>query len=107
MVFAHLTIGVGVIGVVFSIGDADLRVRIDNFTIGHDFKILINLAIALVGVHDYVEVFVASEHLGDDAAKRFLQHAYHSGFIDVFQLFKFRKTVHHINWFLFLCHNFI
>ena len=105
VVFAYLAVGVGIIGVVFSVGDADLLHRVNYLAVGDDFEVLVNFAVAFVGVHNHIEVFIAAKHLGDDTAKRFLQDANHCGLVDVFQLLKFRKTIHHINGFLFLCHS--
>lgn len=61
MLFADFCIGI-VIGV--RIAQRNLEVGIGDFAIGHNLQVLEYLYVALVGVEDYVEVFVRAEHLG-------------------------------------------
>ena len=86
-------------------GKTDLHARILYSAVGHYREVLINLAVALVWVHDYDEILVRSKHLCQHVAERFLQHADHCGLVDILQLFKLRKAVYHAYGFLFLCHN--
>ena len=44
------------------IRQGNLRIRIRNLAIGHNFKILKNLNIALVWIKNHVKVFISTEH---------------------------------------------
>ena len=102
VLLAYLTVGVII---VTSIGQTNLLVGILHLTIGNNLEILVDLAVALIGVHNHVEILVTAKHLGNHAAKRLLQDTNHSGLVDILQLFKLRKLVGHIDRFYFLSHN--
>ena len=70
------------------VGERNLQVGVGDFAVGHHFKVLENLHVALVGVHDHIKICVGTEHVGEHFAERFLKHAYHGGLVDVFQLFE-------------------
>ena len=104
MLLADLCFGV-VVGT--GICERDLEIGVFDFAVGHYLQVLENLHVALVGVEDYIEVFVGAEHLGQHVAERFLKHADHRGLVDVFQFFKFGELLDHIRGFLFFCHCYI
>ncbi len=83
---------------------AYLQIRVGHFAVRHNLQILENLHVALVGVHNHIEVLVCAEHLGKHIAKRFLEHTYHCGLVDVLKLFELGKPLHHIGSFFFLGH---
>ncbi len=86
------------------VGKSDLCVGVGHCTVGYHLQVLEYLHVALVGVHDDIEVFIGAKHFGEDVAERFFQHTYHSGFVDVFEFLKFGKTLHHVRSFYFLSH---
>ena len=53
-VFAYFSLGVYLAG----LGESDLFLRVVDVIVGHHHEVLVNLAVALVGVHDDVEVLV-------------------------------------------------
>ena len=101
VLLADLHLGV-VVGA--GVGERDLQVGILHLAVGHHFEILENLHVALVGVHDHVEILVGTEHIRKHLAERLLKHAYHGGFVDIFQFLKRSELVHQIGGFLFLSH---
>ena len=78
--FAHLTFRVDLA----SLGQPYLLVGIFNSAIFHHFEVLIDFAVALVGVYNHVEIVVATKHLCNHAAERFLKHVDDSGLVDTF-----------------------
>lgn len=87
------------------IAEADLHVGIGNLAVGHYHEILENLHVALVRVHDHVQILIRAKHLGKHIAERLFKHTDHSGLVDIFQFFEFGKTLHHIGSFFFFSHN--
>ena len=76
-VFAHFASGVFLEGV----AESYFLVRVLHFAIGHHHEVLIDFAVALVGVDDYVEVLVAAEHLSYHTAERLFQYGDGSGLV--------------------------
>jgi len=101
VLFADFGFGV-VVGA--CIAERNLQVGVLDFSVGNNLKVLKNLYIALVGVEDYVEVLVRSEHLGKDVAERFFENANHCGLVDVLEFFELCELFDHVRGFLFLFH---
>ncbi len=87
-----------------SVTQADLHILVFHFAVGHYRQVLIDFAVALVRVHDYVEILVRAEHLGQNVTKRLFKHIYHRGFVDVLQFLELGKPVYHVCAFIFFCH---
>ena len=66
MLFADLHFGV-LVGA--CIAERDLGIGIRHLSVGDNFEVLEYLYVALVGVHDYIEVFIGAKHLGQHIAK--------------------------------------
>ena len=62
MLLAYLDLGV-VVGA--GVGERNLTVGVLDLAVGHYLKVLEYLNVALVGVHDDVEILVGAEHLGE------------------------------------------
>ncbi len=101
MLLANLCLGV-VVGT--RVGQRYLQVGVLHLSIGHDFEILENLHVALVGVENHVEVLVGAEHFCQHVSERLFEHANHCGLVDVLKFFELGKLFDHIGSFLFLCH---
>ncbi len=86
------------------VGEAYLEVRIGHLSVRHNFKVLENLHVTLVRVHNHVKIFICAEHFCKHVAKRFFEHAYHSCLVDILQFLELGKTLHHIRCFFFLSH---
>ena len=98
---AHLVVVLNLLGV----RQRNLLVLVLHFTVGHDHTVAINLKIALVRVHNDVEVLVRTENLGDNVAEALLQNAHQRGAVDVLVLCKILEGVEHANALFFLnCH---
>ena len=99
LAYLHIRIVVGP-----GVGEGDLEVGVGDFAVGDYLEILEYLDIALVGVHDDVEILVGSEHLGEYVAERLFQHGDHRGLVDVLKFLEFGETLHHVGSFFFSCH---
>ena len=97
---ADLTLGVDLAGV----GQTHFGDGILNLAVFDDRQVLIDLAVTLVRVHDDVEVLVGAEHLFQNVAERFFEHAYQCGLFDVLQLAELHELIDHIDRLCFLCH---
>ena len=86
-----------------------LLVLVLHITIGHHDTVTVNLEVALVWVHNHIEVLVRAKQLSDNIAEAFLQHAHQCCTVNVLGLFKFLKGLDHRGAFhIFLsCHYFI
>ncbi len=104
VLLAHLGLGV-VVGA--GVAQRDLQVGVGHLAVGHHGEILEDLHVALVGVEDYVEVLVGAKHLGQHVAERFLEHADHSGLVDVLEFLELGKLLDHIGGSLFLSHGYV
>ena len=79
-----------------------LHILVLYLAVGHNPQILVNLAVSLVGVHDYVEVLVGAEHLG-----QYVADADHHRLVYVLELLELGELVDHIHGLCFSCHIFI
>ena len=86
------------------VAQRDLQVGVGHFSVGHHFQVLEYLHVALVGVHDHVEVLVRAEHFGQHVAEGFFQHANHRGFVDVFVFLELIEPLNHVGGIRFFCH---
>ena len=86
------------------VGERNLEIGVLYLAVGHNFKILENLDVALVGVHDYVEIVVGAKHLGEHVAEGFFEHADHRGLVDVLEFLELGEALDHVGSFLFLSH---
>ena len=76
--------------------------------VGNDGTVAVYLEVALVGVHDDVEVLVAAEDLRDDVAEAFLEHAHESRSVDILRFLEFFEGIEHAYCFFFFlqcCHS--
>ena len=81
---------------------------LDTFTVLDNDTITVNLKVALVWVHNHVEVLIATEHLGQHIAETLFEHAYQRSAIDVLCLFELLKGLKHAGTFcFFLCCHFL
>ena len=101
---ANFVVGLNLLG----FAQRNLLVFVFYFAVSHHDAVAVNLEVALVGVHDDVEVLVRAKHLGDDITETLLQHTHQCGAVNVFCLFKFLKGLNH-RWAFraFCCHNYI
>ena len=74
---------------------ADFLVLVLYLTVSHHNTVAVNLEVTLVGVYNHVVVLVRTEHLGNDVAEAFFQHAHQCGTINVLCFFKFLKGLNH------------
>ena len=65
------------------------------FAVGHNHAVAVDFKVALVGVHDDVEILVRPEHLCNDVSETLFKHAHQCGAVDVFCLFKLLKGLNH------------
>lgn len=57
----------------------------------NDNAVAIDLAVSLLGVNDYVEVFVRTKDFGYNATEAFFEHTHHGSEVDIFILLKLSK----------------
>ena len=87
----HLIVGFNLL----RLAQGDFLVLILHLAVCYYNTVTVNLEVSLVGVDDYVKVFIRSIDLCDNIAEAFFQHTHQSRTVNVLCLFKFLKGLNH------------
>ncbi len=96
-ILAHLIVGLNLA----CLGERDLLVLVLHLAVCHNHAVTVYLKVALVGVHDNVEVLVATENLCKHIAETLLEHTHESCAVDVLCFLKLFERVEHAHCIVF------
>ena len=74
----------------------DFLVLVLHLAICHNNTVAINLKVALVGIHDNIEVLVTTEDLGNYVTETLLQHAHKCSAVDILRILEFLHGLNHV-----------
>ena len=106
--FAYFLAHLVVVFYLLGVGQAYLLVLVGHLAVFHDGAVAVDFQVALVGVHDDVEVLITAEYLGNHAAEALFEHAHERGAVNVLGFLELFERFDHIrNQIGFLCcHSF-